>query len=64
MGKERLDARMWIMRPSGEEFKHDGFTWYKVCKCMIQLQSGDSRDPTFNTNSMQMKVIIRKQYSP
>lgn len=45
MGKEGMDAGMYTIRPSHEDFLCDGFGWKMSCKCPIQVFSGHIRRP-------------------
>ncbi|KAL9102859.1 MAG: hypothetical protein Q9163_002040 [Psora crenata] len=49
MGKEGLDAGLYMIRPSFEEFKCQGLSFKVTHRAAIQLASGNPHDPTFTT---------------
>ena len=50
-GKEGLDAKVYLIRPSFEQFKCPGFGFKVSSRAIVQLASGDPADPTFASST-------------
>ncbi len=46
MGKEGYDAGLYLVRPSFETFRCEGMTFKIGYKAVVQLPTGDPKDPT------------------